>query len=116
MMLFGTGMTYSVTRSTGPPRFRNPVSRSRHSVSHSGSTPVSRWLAMARVDDFADVAVAGFGDLVDELLLRRHHDPGRAEVRPERLDVLRRTEHLGVAGENPVAVLAADCTGQAAVM
>ena len=55
------------------------------------------------VDDAPHLAVAGLGDLVDELFLVGHHDARLAEAGLEELDVLRRRQHVGVAGEVPGA-------------
>ena len=55
------------------------------------------------VDDAAHLTVARLGDLVDQLLLVGHDHAGLAEAGLEQLDVLRRREHVGVAGEVPRA-------------
>jgi hypothetical protein len=63
--------------------------------------PADAVLRDRRVDDAADLPVARLGDLADQLLLGRHHHTRFAEARLERVEVLRRREHVLVAGEVP---------------
>ena len=55
------------------------------------------------VDDAADLAVARFVDLVDELLFGRDDDARLAKARQEHVDVLRSLDDIVLRGEVPTA-------------
>ena len=79
-------------------------------LSHERFDPHRLVVCDGRVDDLADLPVPGLGDLVDELLVLGNDDTRLTERCDERVDQLRRLEHVGLTRQEPPGVDPGDRT------